>query len=101
MGKKDEKIVHGGEIEKPHRIFSSKRRTLLLTDLPRFIFINNETMTITKHIVWSKDVRVELKADDRNAFNLTTVKKVYQMKSSTGEASQWKEAVEKMLKSKK
>jgi len=93
-----ESIVHGGEIEKPHRVFKSKRRTLLLTDTPRFIFIDHDKMQETKDILWSKHVKVELTGADN--FKLTTSKKVYTLKAITGTAREWKVAIEKMLKKK-
>merc|ERR1711978_116982 len=76
---KDEKIVHGGEVEKPHRKILRKRRTLLLTSRPRFIFVNTDAMTSTKDIQWSKDVEVKLSKEDKDSFSLTTSKKVYQL----------------------
>jgi len=90
-----ESIVHGGEIEKPHRVFKSKRRTLILTDMPRFIFIDHDKMLETKDILWSKHVKVELTGD--NSFKLTTSRKVYTLKAITGTAREWKVAIEKML----
>jgi len=92
--KKGEEIVHGGEIEKPHRVFKSKRRTLLLTDLPRFIFIDHDRMAETKDILWSKKVKVTLIGTDD--FKLTTSRKVYSLKAITGSAREWKVAIEKM-----
>lgn len=90
-----EVIVYGGEIEKQRRMFSSRRRTLLLTDKPRFIFIDHDTMEETKDILWSKDFKVSL--TDNNSFKLRTSRKVYTLKAITGTAREWSIAIEKML----
>lgn len=75
-----ESMVLCGLIEKrgKHTIWSQKRQ-LLLTNYPRFLYINPETFVVKGEIRWSDSLRVELK--DEQWFSVHTPKRIYRIKS--------------------
>jgi len=89
-----EDIVFMGLVSKRRSIFAKKRQ-LILTSFPRFIYINPETMELRGEIVWSDKLYVEQKSD--RIFHIHTPKRYYHMQALDCNARAWVEAINRQI----
>lgn len=89
----DEKIVFTGLISKRRGIFAKKRQ-LILTDLPRFLYFNPITFEKRGQIDWSAGVWAEISGD--KAFYIHTPKRDYYMQGISCTSKQWVDVINKL-----
>jgi 3-phosphoinositide dependent protein kinase-1 len=86
----DEKVLYRGTVIK-HRGLFAKTRQLILTDMPRMIYINPENMELRGQIQWSDELVAELRSDSN--FVIRTPKRTYHIKSLSCPPKQWVDAI--------
>jgi 3-phosphoinositide dependent protein kinase-1 len=98
--KPEEYVLKVGHVIK-RKGLSSKRRVLLLTTIPRLIYVDPEKMEIKGEIPWGVRTIPELKSN--NMFYIHTPGRAYNLECEESDAKQWVEAINgqrsKMLKS--
>jgi len=87
---------HGNVIKQ--RGLSRKKRMLLLTDYPRFLYIDLRKMEVKGEIAFDPTLKVEIKNDV--AWRVVTPKRVYELEDMVRDSIRWQEAVEKIRKGK-
>jgi len=87
-----ERVVFTGLITKKKSFFTRKRQ-LILTSLPRFIYVDPETMEFRKDIPWD-----EIKSEivDDSTFTIQTPHRTYVMKGLSTSSHVWVEEIRKM-----
>ncbi|KAK9708034.1 serine/threonine protein kinase [Basidiobolus ranarum] len=90
-----ELIVKSSKLTKRRGLFS-KKRILILTDFPRLIYINEDKMTQAGEITWSKRLLPEYK--NKKHFFVHTPNKTHYFEDSTGNALQWVDSINQLLK---
>jgi 3-phosphoinositide dependent protein kinase-1 len=96
----DEEITKLGYVLKRSGLFA-KRRMLILTETPRFVYIDPEKMERRGEITWSESLWAEMK--DATTFHIHTPNRTYYMQAQDIGAREWVEtinAVNKKLKHK-
>lgn len=73
-----EQIIYSGLVSKRRGLFA-KRRQLLLTRAPRFVYIDVAKMEMRGQIPWSSGIRIEKRSD--SVFLIHTVGDVLRMPS--------------------
>ncbi|KAJ3006732.1 3-phosphoinositide dependent protein kinase-1 [Thoreauomyces humboldtii] len=87
-----EVIVMDGIVYKRKGLFS-KKRGLLLTDLPRLLFFDQPKMIAKSEIPWSDQLRVELKGA-KHLFVHTPKRTYYLEVLVKGDAQKWADAID-------
>lgn len=93
---KNEKIAFSSLVIKRRRM-TSKKRQLILTDRPRFFYVDETKMSLKGFIPWSKDIRVVVKSS--KDFIIQTPTRKYVMEDQFNNADQWAKCVNAMLSS--
>jgi 3-phosphoinositide dependent protein kinase-1 len=93
---KNEKIAFSSLVIK-HRRMTSKKRQLILTDRPRFFYVDETKMSLKGFIPWSKDIRVVVKSS--KDFIIQTPTRKYIMEDQFNNADQWAKCINAMLSS--
>ncbi|CAG8661452.1 9190_t:CDS:10, partial [Acaulospora morrowiae] len=91
---KSELIIRSGTINK-RKGFFTKKRLLILTDLPRLIYVDQEKMTQKGEIYWSSRMVVELK--NKKTFFIHTPRKTYYFDDPNATASEWVNKINELL----
>ncbi|CAG8454801.1 12550_t:CDS:10 [Ambispora gerdemannii] len=94
---KTELILRAGPINKRKGLFT-KRRLLILTDLPRLIYFEQEKqekMSQKGEIYWSSRMVVELK--NKKNFFIHTPQKTYYFEDPTATAHEWVNKINELL----
>lgn len=91
---KSELIIKTGPINK-RKGFFSKKRTLILTDFPRLIYVDQEKNSQKGEIYWSSRMVVELK-NKRNFF-IHTPRKTYYFEDPNNAAHEWVTKINELL----
>eukprot|EP00475_Leptophrys_vorax_P036111 TRINITY_DN6041_c0_g1_i3.p1 TRINITY_DN6041_c0_g1~~TRINITY_DN6041_c0_g1_i3.p1 ORF type:complete len:239 (-),score=55.32 TRINITY_DN6041_c0_g1_i3:221-937(-) len=91
----DEEICQLGYVHKRRGLFS-KRRMLILTNLPRFVYIDAAKMEKKGEITWSNSLRAELKSD--SVFYIHTPNRSYYMQAEGSPGSKsWVDQINAMI----
>eukprot|EP00164_Ancoracysta_twista_P003200 GFYU01004268.1.p1 GENE.GFYU01004268.1~~GFYU01004268.1.p1 ORF type:complete len:695 (+),score=157.08 GFYU01004268.1:253-2337(+) len=93
----NEIVVHCGLLLKKRKM-SSKKRVLILTNFPRMFYVDADSMEQKGEVVWSSQVKAELK--DNSNWILHTPKRDYVFEEPNKKAGEWCDAINKMLKQK-
>ncbi|CEO94282.1 non-specific serine/threonine protein kinase [Plasmodiophora brassicae] len=88
-----EQIIYSGLVSKRRGLFA-KRRQLLLTRAPRFVYIDVAKMEMRGQIPWSSGIRIEKRSD--SVFLIHTPHRTYHMEAITGTAERWVDAVSRI-----
>lgn len=91
----NEEIVKSGFVTKRRGLFS-KTRMLILTNQPRFVYIDASKMEKRGEISWSSSLYAELK--NERTFYVHTPKRSYYFQSLDSTARFWVEQVSKIMK---
>jgi len=83
---KNEKIQFHSLVIKRRRM-TSKKRQLILTDRPRFFYVDEQKMTLKGVIPWSKDLSVQVKSN--KDFIIQTPGRNYILEDLWDNAEQW------------
>lgn len=89
----NEKIMELGNIIK-RRKMTAKKRTLILTDLPRIFYVDGTSMEQKGEIPWSPDLWVQMK-NDRD-FVIHTPNRDYILEDVDNKANRWAKAINKL-----
>jgi 3-phosphoinositide dependent protein kinase-1 len=90
----DEEILKCGYVMKRRGLFS-KRRMLILTHLPRFVYIDPQTMEKKGEISWSNSLWAEMK--NESTFNIHTPNRTYYMQAQDIGAREWVDAINNLI----
>jgi 3-phosphoinositide dependent protein kinase-1 len=90
-----EEIVLCGFVQKRRGLFG-KRRLLILSDYPRFVYVDVEKMEKKGDIPWSSSLYAELK--NQNTFYIHTPTRSYYLQSEDVGAKDWVEEINKPKK---
>eukprot|EP01156_Anaeramoeba_ignava_P021731 Anaeramoba_ignava/c19631_g1_i1.p1 GENE.c19631_g1_i1~~c19631_g1_i1.p1 ORF type:complete len:292 (-),score=94.24 c19631_g1_i1:85-960(-) len=82
----NELIVESGPTIKKKNI-SQKKRHLILTDLPRFIYFDSSKNEKKGEIAFTSELKIDLK--DNKFFNIVTPKRTYYMEDLNEDAERW------------
>jgi len=93
-----ENIVEHGNVIK-QRGFSRKKRMLILTDYPRFMYIDQRRMELKGEILFDSTLRIELRNDI--AWRIITPKRIYELEDIGKDSARWSDAVEKLKQKEK
>jgi len=93
-----ENIVEHGNVIK-QRGFSRKKRILILTDYPRFMYIDQRRMELKGEILFDSNLRVEIRNDI--AWRIITPKRIYELEDIGKDSARWSDAVEKLKQKEK
>ncbi|KNC96469.1 AGC/PDK1 protein kinase [Spizellomyces punctatus DAOM BR117] len=91
-----ELIIMNGTVYKRKGLFS-KKRGLVLTDLPRLQFFDEGKLIAKSEIPWSEKLKVELKGTRH--FFVHTPKRTYYLEALKGDAQRWVDAINTLLQS--
>jgi len=91
----NELIIREGFVYKRKGLFA-KRRYLILTDRPRLLYINEETMEKKGEIPWSEKLVAELRGSKH--FFVHTPNRTYYLEDTGGWANAWVDAIQSMQK---
>ncbi|KAI9100686.1 3-phosphoinositide-dependent protein kinase 1-like protein [Phlyctochytrium arcticum] len=94
MVSESELILLTGTVYKRKGLFS-KKKGLLLTDLPRLQFYDESKLVPKSEIPWSDKLKVEVKG--RRHFFVHTPKRTYYLECVKGDAQNWVDAINKLL----
>lgn len=90
----NERIIFTGVITKKKSMWSLERkRQLILTSLPRFVYVDPEKMEYKNDIPWDD---VETTLIDEQHFTIKTPHRTYVMKGLSTGARAWVDEIEKM-----
>eukprot|EP01083_Nonionella_stella_P037926 103313_1 len=91
-----ESLLFCGVIEKRgRRTIWYRKRQLILTDAPRFLYVDPDTMKLCGEIKWSALLRVSLKDDQW--FNIYTQRKTFRIKCLSRSAPKWVEQINQII----
>eukprot|EP01137_Pigoraptor_chileana_P029787 Opistho-2@15451 len=90
----NELIIKTGIVNKRKGLFS-KRRQLILTDLPRLLYIDTEKMIVKGEIPWSASLQPEFK--NARTFFIHTPKRTYYLEDPGSDAKDWCDSVSRVL----
>jgi len=88
-----EEIVFTGLVLKKKGLFSKKRQ-LILTDFPRFVYVDPEKLVLKGEIAWSKEIWAEAKND--RLFWIHTPKRIYYITAVSATAKNWIDEITRM-----
>ncbi|XP_049849767.1 putative 3-phosphoinositide-dependent protein kinase 2 [Schistocerca gregaria] len=88
---KAEKTFFSGLVYK-RRKFSIKKRMLILTDMPRLIYVDPKNNTLKGEISWSDLRQVEKKTDV--SWKIYTPKRTYHLEDISKDSQRWLNAIE-------
>lgn len=92
----EEEVVFHGSITKKKSIFSlDRKRELILTSLPRFVYVDAAAKEYKKDIPWDD---IQARVIDDATFTIQTPHRTYTMKAQTTTAATWVAEIEKMAK---
>lgn len=91
----DEEIIKFGYVLKRKGLFS-KRRMLILTQVPRFVYIDPESMEKKGEIPWSSSLWAEMK--NESTFYIHTPKRTYYMQAQDVGAREWVDTINQVIK---
>ena len=94
MGK-EELIVKEGLVDKRRGLFA-KRRMLLLTDKPRLVYIDAETMTVKGEIPWSSELHPQYR--NMKTFFVHTPKRTYYLDDVERAALTWVDTIQQVVR---
>jgi 3-phosphoinositide dependent protein kinase-1 len=92
----NEIIIYSGRIIKRRGLFAKKRQ-LILTNQPRFIYVDPVKMEFKKQIEWTATIWAEWK--DEKTFYIHTDKRSYYMVALTATAAEWVRAISRLKQS--
>lgn len=87
---KNEKIIFHSLVIK-RRKMTSKKRQLILTDRPRFFYVDEQKMTLKGVIPWSKDLTVQVKSS--KDFIIQTPGRNYILEDLWDNTEQWERCI--------
>jgi 3-phosphoinositide dependent protein kinase-1 len=98
----DEIIVHTGTIYKRKGLFSKKRQ-LILTDSPRLIYIDPETMELKGAIPWTREKPVSCVFKNGKDFDVFCSEsgRFYHLSDPSMRAQNWVDKINEILGTKK
>ncbi|KAJ3162253.1 3-phosphoinositide dependent protein kinase-1 [Geranomyces variabilis] len=91
-----EVIVMDGTVFKRKGLFS-KKRGLLLTDLPRLLFYDEKALVAKSEIPWSERLKVELKGSSSKHMFVHTPKRTYYLEAVNNDVRKWADAINALL----
>lgn len=92
----NEQVLYEGNIVKRRRIFSVKKRRLVLTNKPRLFYVDMGTKQIKGEVPLSKDLKVVLEKGTK--WKIQVPGRVYDLSSEAPSVpSEWKSAIEKVI----
>ena len=92
----NETIIYSGLVIKRRGLFARKRQ-LILTNLPRFLYLDPFKMEFRKSIEWSSALWAEWK--DEKTFYIHTTNRDYYMVPLSATAAEWVRAINKYKES--
>jgi len=89
--KEGEQVVLDGLVVKRRSLFHSNTRHLILTDLPRFIYIDPIKVVFKGEIPIDRHLCIQIK--NNKSFDIVTPKRTYHMTDLMSHASRWESAL--------
>ncbi|KAJ6230309.1 3-phosphoinositide-dependent protein kinase 1-related [Anaeramoeba flamelloides] len=93
----NELIIEMGLVYKKKGLFPRKRQ-FLLTDKPRFLYMDPKKGVKKGEITWSDEIKIVIV--NKKKFNIVTKKRTYFLEDLTQNPGKWEKAVEKIKNSK-
>jgi len=94
----EESIVLDGGVVKRKSLFHTNTRHLILTDRPRFIYVDPKTVVVKGEIPITDEVEIQVKSS--KTFDIITPKRVYHMTDVMSQAQRWQDAFNRTVKKK-
>lgn len=91
----NETSILEGMVKKRRKVFSVKKRRLVLTSKPRLFYVDMGNKAIMGDITLSKDVKVTLEKGKK--FKIEVPGRIYDLSSEDVSPEEWKEAIEKVV----